>query len=130
MTIFRFSFALFLGLLLSGCSSKEAFTCVGKTYDTREVGAPPLYQRSVTFVILDEHTLQRSDEDGRSPPISAKISKSDIDAVTHDGPNETRIMIDRVKGSGLETSKQGEFVFITSLADCKKSKAPDLEGKI
>jgi hypothetical protein len=94
------------------------------------VGAPPVYQSSVTFVILDKHTLQRSDEDGRSPPISAKITKSDINAVTREGPSETTIAIDRVKGSGLETSKQGELVFITSLTDCKKSKAPDLEGKI
>jgi hypothetical protein len=94
------------------------------------VGAPPLYQRNVTYVILDEHTLQRSDEDGRSSPILAKISETDINAVTHDSANETNIVIDRVKGTGLETSKEGGFVFVTSLADCKKSKAPDLEGKI
>ena len=130
MTIFRFSVALLTGLLVTGCGSKEAFTCVGKTYDPREVGAPPMSAGNITFVILDKDTLQRSDQGGRSPPFKATITETDISAVLRDGDNETKLTIDRVKGAGQEASFEGQFLFITSLTDCKKVKAPVLEGKI
>ena len=130
MTIFRFSVALLTGLLVTGCGSKEAFTCVGKTYDPRFVDAPPMPAGNITFVILDRDTLQRSDQGGRSPAFKAMITETDINAVVREGGNETKITIDRVKGAGQEASFAGQFLFITSLTDCKKVKAPVLEGKI
>jgi hypothetical protein len=132
MIIYRSSLAILLpALALSGCnSSPPAFTCVGRTYDSRSLDGPPLLEEKITFVILDANTIQRFEGNDRYPPQKAQISESDIVLRYKSDGEDTRIQIDRVKGSGVASSKQGDFLFMTTLSGCVKDAAPDIESKI
>jgi hypothetical protein len=132
MIIFRCNIAvMMISLVLSGCSSSPpAFTCVGRTYDSRSLGAAPLFEEKVTFVILNDNTIQRFEGSDRYPPQRAQISESDIVLKYKNDEEDTTIQIDRIKGSGVASSKQGDFLFMTTFSDCVKDSAPDIENKI
>jgi hypothetical protein len=103
---------------------------VAKTFDSRSLGAPPMLEEKITFVILDSNTIQRFEENHRHPPQKAQISQSDIVVKYKNDEEDTKIQIDRVKGSGVASSKQGEFLFMTTFSDCVKVAAPYIESKI